>query len=382
MSEEHRRAAQQILFSDGYIDLRSIYSVRRAESLVAPVEISLDEIPRKIPGVNNIDDDVYEGEIQGTNSDNEDVGGEDGLNRVSDKTRLRLRRMFELVMRSGLVVRFEASVSSYVIRRCLNLRTELSPKAHSCSNAVEWISRLRALISYWTRRHRVDARQEMDIAMAERGRINRKVEGIPDVQANSPYLGDFWNWCIIDGCRPVIRSGRLFAASGVHKQFKHKYHVLTHGHLVQYHITSVKSSHHHRSKIISLIDAYVFSGQLAVTTLPHSVSEGSPYESTPKRYQDGLEAEDSEEDVTFIIWYRPHTSGIPEFTTNEDGQTELMTDSVKMPSLSSPHKVLVLKARSKLERDAWCFALNCEIERIARSTVSRERRMRDAGNIR
>lgn len=37
-------------------------------------------------------------------------------------------------------------------------------------------------------------------------------------------------------------------------------------------------------------------------------------------------------------------------------------------SLKAKRRVLVLKARSKLERDGWCWALNTEIERLSRST--------------
>jgi Pleckstrin homology domain len=36
--------------------------------------------------------------------------------------------------------------------------------------------------------------------------------------------------------------------------------------------------------------------------------------------------------------------------------------------LKAKNRVLVLKARSKLERDAWCWALNTEIERFSRRT--------------
>jgi len=40
--------------------------------------------------------------------------------------------------------------------------------------------------------------------------------------------------------------------------------------------------------------------------------------------------------------------------------------------MESKHRFLVLKARSKLERDSWCWALNAELERLARVTKERE----------
>jgi len=41
-----------------------------------------------------------------------------------------------------------------------------------------------------------------------------------DSHAESPYMGEFWNWCMIAGCRPIIKAGRLFEKRGFHKQFK------------------------------------------------------------------------------------------------------------------------------------------------------------------
>lgn len=48
-------------------------------------------------------------------------------------------------------------------------------------------------------------------------------------------------------------------------------------------------------------------------------------------------------------------------------------------NLKTKHRVLVLKARSKLERDAWCWALNTEIERLSRRTTGRGRGAQDVG---
>jgi hypothetical protein len=52
-----------------------------------------------------------------------------------------------------------------------------------------------------------------------------------------------------------------------------------------------------------------------------------------------------------------------------------------VPKLNESHKILVLKTRSKLERDSWCWAINCELERIVRSNAEREVRVREAGGL-
>lgn len=54
---------------------------------------------------------------------------------------------------------------------------------------------------------------------------------------------------------------------------------------------------------------------------------------------------------------------------------------VSVPLLNAKHKILVFKARSRLERDAWCWALNCELERIARAHADSEKVIREAGGL-
>ena len=68
----------------------------------------------------------------------------------------------------------------------------------------------------------MDARQEMDLALVTGGSSPSKTNGMTmaDSHAESPYMGEFWNWCMIAGCRPIIKAGRLFEKRGFHKQFK------------------------------------------------------------------------------------------------------------------------------------------------------------------
>lgn len=58
------------------------------------------------------------------------------------------------------------------------------------------------------------------------------------------------------------------------------------------------------------------------------------------------------------------------------------TGTLGIPALDAKHKMLVLRARSRLERDAWCWALNAEIERLVRVYSSREQAVRNDGGIR
>jgi len=52
-----------------------------------------------------------------------------------------------------------------------------------------------------------------------------------------------------------------------------------------------------------------------------------------------------------------------------------------VPSLNGPQKMLVLRARSRLERDEWCWALNVEMERLVRLHYVREGAVRQQGNV-
>ncbi|CUA72521.1 Nuclear pore complex protein Nup214 [Rhizoctonia solani] len=364
--KELRRARCMILNSDGYIDLRSILAVRRAVEPTPPIgtiDIGATR-SRRLSDDTQDHEDFDDAWVDQTDaSDGEDEGGDEPLARNDDKTRLKMKRSFELIMRSGRVVRFEA---------------------YSRSVCLQWIENLRKLIKYWTRRHRVDARDEMELVFATQGRTRfttpragkeEAPEGwIPD--GASPYLAKFWNWCVLDGCRTIAKAGRLYTKKGIRKQFKHHFHVLTGGHLVLYHITPNVTSYHRHSRTVNLADAYVYSGQIAMRSLPRAAGVDSR-QKIPRRYQDGLESDDSEEDTTFIIWYRPHSTHIPldPLLSSEPA----VKDEPSIAPLGGKHKLIICKARSRLERDAWCWVLNAEIERLSRMLSTREKYMRNQG---
>lgn len=127
--------------------------------------------------------------------------------------------------------------------------------------------------------------------------------------------------------------------------------------------------HHRRRVEMSLLDAYVCSGYFAAAHLP----EGQYNLDAPpaaRRYQDGLETDDREEDTLFMIWYR-------EISADEKRNAENIT----VPPLTAKRKLAVFRARGKLERDAWCWAINSEIEKIVRTAQKREIKVRDAGEL-
>lgn len=96
--------------------------------------------------------------------------------------------------------------------------------------AVEWIERLRALVLYWKQRHRVDAEQEMELAQARRPRLTPQMRAFheseypPEAPADPstplPALVSMFNWCVLDGCKAIIKGGKAFMRRGLHGQYK------------------------------------------------------------------------------------------------------------------------------------------------------------------
>lgn len=152
--------------------------------------------------------------------------------------------------------------------------------------------------------------------------------------------------------------------------------ILTNGHLIRFRITPNSALHLIMSKKTPLLDAYVCSGYLAAISLPRGQYVASA-SAAPRRYQDGLEADDPEEDTLFMVWYHPQSSVAMQPTATDPTSPS----SKPLPTLSSKKKVMVFRTRSKLERDAWCWAINCEIERLVRMEREREIKLREAGNL-
>ncbi|KAF8908921.1 Pleckstrin homology domain-containing protein [Gymnopilus junonius] len=345
------RGTNQLISATGVCDLRTIVAVRRASH---PTSSHMHKDPEERDG----DDDG-------------DEGGESGLSKHGDRTRLRTKRSFELLLKTGHVVRFEA---------------------HSCQVALEWVERLRALIFYWKSRHRNDAKQEIDLAQAQRPRLTPQTRVFEDEHEYPPdappdpstiygAVDRLYNWCALEVCRPITKGGRIYMKKGLHGQYQYvldrRYCAALSrcGTPCDLPIGTNSSLYPVMRKKINLLDAYVCSGYFAAQTLP----KGQYLPNTDlvgRRYQDGLETDDREEDMLFMIWYRQHS----QMSSAAQDPTTIPID-IKVPTLSAKSKMLVFKARSILERDSWCWALNSEIEKIVRAQKKREEKLRETGNL-
>ncbi|KAG7443112.1 uncharacterized protein BT62DRAFT_935448 [Guyanagaster necrorhizus] len=353
---EVERGTSQILNATAVADLRSVISVRRAFQVVP--SHTHTEIDPAGTGDNHGDANSSWMNVwsepsveESSHSDNEDEGGEDIVNKASDKHHLRMKRSFELLLKNGHVIRFEC---------------------YSRKFSLEWINRLRLLISYWKLRHRADAKDEMDVSAAHRPRLTPKehvhdaVEDVPpsappDPSAPLPALTSLYNWCVLEGCKTIIRGGKIHLRRGLSGQFKLARMILVSGSLCLFRIKSHSALYNAMHKI-SLSDAYICSGYFAAMALPQGQYDPDS-NSIPRHYQDGLETDDPEEDTLFAIRYR------------------LQSDADADLPLSGKHKLVIFRTRNKLERDAWCWALNTEIEKIARAQKEKEEKLRDTGGL-
>jgi hypothetical protein len=103
---ETQRGTRQIMNALGVNDLRTILTIRRAFQLTPEATHNENRKPE--------DDDIWfsiwSQPEQRTPDDEQDIGGEEGLNKNHDKPRLRMHRSFELLLNTGRVIRFEVSV--------------------------------------------------------------------------------------------------------------------------------------------------------------------------------------------------------------------------------------------------------------------------------
>jgi len=199
------------------------------------------------------------------------------------------------------------------------------------------------------------------------GKLERVTNLPPDPTHGSQYLSTFWNWCTLDACRSVLKSGRLFTKFKLMDQYVHSQLFLVEGQVVQYALSFEGMMHHQRGELISLLDAYVCSGFYAARELPYyEYDPNAP--SNARIYADGLEAKSADEDIIFMIWYRKQ----PILAKNS-------FNTIPIKKMSAKPTMLICRARSQLERDAWCWALNSEIERVTRAAKEREERVRAQG---
>jgi hypothetical protein len=104
---EALRGTRQILAASGMLDLRSIVTVRRAFQIIP---LHTEEVEYRDRPEWEDTPQFWEA-VEHFDEDHRDPGGSEGLTKAEDSVTMRMRRSFELVLKSGRIVRFEVRVT-------------------------------------------------------------------------------------------------------------------------------------------------------------------------------------------------------------------------------------------------------------------------------
>lgn len=169
-------------------------------------------------------------------------------------------------------------------------------------------------------------------------------------------------------------SGLLYWKPRRRSTFRRCNVILCHGQLLLFQAVlrtgigvEIPSSHHERHSIIPLNDCYIYSGLITEEDL---IYRNRTFDSThpgrhalPRLYrEDGWTSVDEDTMTTFVIWRSTRKSY---FRSNEDRLDSGKRLRLRQVSrLGVPGRSIVLKARSRAERDNWVMSIATEIERL------------------
>lgn len=344
-ADEAQRKEQNLLNSDGYIDLADVVKVRKA-----------------VMGASPIDEDIENGSDVDFEEEIDESTREDGASKEID-----IDRTFELIMKNGLIVRLQAA-----------------DKARK----KEWIHHLRALSKYW--KHRAAS----DIALYKSTR-SRNLSALNIDEEGEAVMGQFarkwevtqsfaspqlYHMCGIACCRSIHMSGMLYRKPRIHAPFTRCSVILTAGTLVMFRDVlrsrvgkQLAHIHHERIANLDLKDCYIYSGLLTESDLLYqnqTFDSNKPgHHALPRIYlEDGWTSTDEDVMTTFVIWHGKAKSwfraeegaGGGEQSRKEAKRMKLR----RVAKLGSKGRSIVFRARSRAERDHWVLAIQNEIERV------------------
>ena len=100
---EVKRGGLQIVDAFGVVDLRDIMAIRRAFQIIPQPSHNETNIGGQAGSEGN--NDAIQ--LERSPSDDRDEGGAEGFAKSADKPTVKVKRSFELLLRTGHVVRFE-----------------------------------------------------------------------------------------------------------------------------------------------------------------------------------------------------------------------------------------------------------------------------------
>ena len=372
-AQEADRNIRMLVGCDGFINMCDVKRVREYHKGAMPVDDNLEE---------GSDVDFHESAA--------DRSGPDG-----NTTEIEEDRMFELLLKNGLVIRLQA---------------------YNKAAKLEWMHRLRQLTKYWHHR----AKEDMDLFKTVREQnlqalqIDERAEAQVGSfaykwEVNQSYASPtMYNLCGIASCRPIHMSGLLFRKPRRHTTFTRCHVILSAGHLLIFQDTLRKRSgqklvqiHHERIGSIDLTGCYLYSGLLTENDLLYqnqTFDSNMPgHHALPRIYlEDSWTSTDEDAMTTFVIWHAKSKSWFRssqfvddvrtaerQNSINSEGEVDdgkrgrTKTKLTRVSQLGTTGRSVVFKARSRAERDHWVLAIQVELERLA--ALNEEVRLVDAG---
>lgn len=358
---EADRNIRMLLACDGFINMCDVKRVRKFHKGATPADEHLEE-----------------GSDVDFNENPPERRGEDGRTTEVDEDRI-----FELLMKNGLVVRLQA---------------------YNQEAKVEWMKRMRQLVKYWSHR----ANEDMDLFKTVR---QQNLEALQIDERAEAQVGSFaykwevsqsfasptlYNMCGIASCRPIHLSGVLFRKPRRHTTFTRCHVVLSGGHLLIFQDTLRKTtgqklvhSHLERLGSVDLKGCYLYSGLLTENDLLYqnqTFDANMPgHHALPRIYlEDAWTSADEGAMTTFVIWHAKSKSWFRSSQLADDVRTAERQNSInsrgeveegtkgktktkltRVSQLGVKGRSVVFKARSRAERDHWVLAIQVEIERLA-----------------
>lgn len=112
----------------------------------------------------------------------------------------------------------------------------------------------------------------------------------------------------------------------------------------------------------------------------HDSTRENAFAAQARVYQDGLQNTDGIEDRTFCIRLAAKPAWWGKGRTHPWDKVE-QKGWAPMPLAAKAPFLLIFRARSRLERDRWIWAINAEMERQVRAHVGVEEKARQYGVI-
>ncbi|KAF8964466.1 hypothetical protein BGZ46_000773, partial [Entomortierella lignicola] len=278
-------------------------------------------------------------------------------------------------------------------------------RAFNAEAARLWRDQLEKLAHYWKLRKHQDVRDHMAVAKSNSLQLSSEDDDEHHVTVGGGGITiedwdndrasvspEIWNWCVVNGCRSVTKSGFVYFKPSVLKTFRKMFLVLTEGFLMLFHphrrskTGRIKPSTACRlSGIYSLKDIYIYSGHFSDEDTVHGTNDES--EHLPRFFPDGLIVDDPDEDCTFSIWrgkrrkmFSHRGSALMTMSSRPVvgssrvfGKHGLLSSMIKDGVVygAPPRHCSVFRARSRPDLEEWVHAINNEIERIVRAERKR-----------